>query len=202
MGQSDRRGRLLRTSYVQLEILRNRFEAIVEEMASVTLRTGFTVFVKETSDFGACLVAPSGEVLCAPTDTSVSLMVGIPGWEAINAFASYEEGDVGIANDPDRTRGLSTHLPDIWLWKPIFAGGEIIAFAFNFIHSSDVGGRVPGSISPVSTDIFQEGLRIPPLKLMRRGVLNQDLVDLILTNCRIPDQNWGDIKAQLASMAT
>ena len=192
----------MRTDPVQLEILRNRFKAIVEEMASVTLRTGFTVFVKETSDFGACLVAPNGEVLCAPTDTAVSLMIGLPGWEVINAFESYEEGDVGIANDPDRTRGLSTHLPDIWLWKPIFVEGEIVAFAFNFIHSSDVGGRVPGSISPTSTDIFQEGLRIPPLKLMKAGVLNQDIVDLILLNCRIPAGNWGDIKAQFASIAT
>jgi N-methylhydantoinase B len=187
---------------VLLEILRNRFKAIVEEMASVTLRTGFTVFVKETSDFGACLVALSGEVLAAPTETSVSLMVGLPGWEAINAFDHYDEGDVCIANDPDTTKGLSTHLPDIWVWKPIFVEGEIIAFAFNFIHSSDVGGRVPGSISPINTEIFQEGIRIPPLKLMRKGELNQDIISLILLNCRIPEQNWGDIKAQLASLAT
>lgn len=187
---------------VLLEILRNRFKAIVEEMASVTLRTGFTVFVKETSDFGACLVAPSGEVLAAPTETSVSLMVGLPGWEAVNAFDHYDEGDVCIANDPDSTKGLSTHLPDIWLWRPIFVDGEIIAFAFNFIHSSDVGGRVPGSISPINTDIFQEGIRIPPLKLIRKGEINQDIVDIVLLNCRIPDQNWGDIKAQLASLAT
>jgi N-methylhydantoinase B len=124
----------------------------------------------------------------------------LPGWEAINAFSQYVEGDVGIANDPDTTRGLSTHLPDIFLWKPIFVAGEIVAFAFNFIHSSDVGGRVPGSISPTSTDIFQEGIRIPPLKLMKAGVLNQDVLDLILLNCRIPEQNWGDIKAQLASI--
>jgi N-methylhydantoinase B len=192
----------MKTSPVQLEIFRNRFQAIVEEMASVTLRTGFTVFVKETSDFGACLVAPTGEVLAAPTETSVSLMIGLPGWEAIKAFDAYEDGDVCIANDPDTTRGLSTHLPDIWVWRPIFVDGEIIAFAFNFIHSSDVGGRVPGSITPVATDVWQEGLRIPPLKLVRAGKMNDDIVKLILTNCRIPDQNWGDIKAELASLAT
>ena len=192
----------MKTSLVQLEIFRNRFQAIVEEMASVTLRTGFTVFVKETSDFGACLVAPSGEVLAAPTESSVSLMVGLPGWEAIKAFDHYDEGDVCIANDPDSTRGLSTHLPDIWVWRPIFVDGEIIAFALNFIHSSDVGGRVPGSITPVASDIWQEGLRIPPLKLIRAGQLNEDIVKLILINCRIPDQNWGDIKAELASLAT
>jgi N-methylhydantoinase B len=192
----------MKTSPVQLEIFRNRFQAIVEEMASVTLRTGFTVFVKETSDFGACLVAPTGEVLAAPTETSVSLMIGLPGWEATKAFDSYEEGDVCIANDPDTTRGLSTHLPDIWVWRPIFVDGEIIAFAFNFIHSSDVGGRVPGSITPVATDVWQEGLRIPPLKLLRAGKMNDDIVKIILTNCRIPEQNWGDIKAELASLAT
>ncbi|WP_370223827.1 hydantoinase B/oxoprolinase family protein [Pararhodobacter marinus] len=192
----------IRTSPVQLEIFRNRFQAIVEEMASVTLRTGFTVFVKETGDFGACLVAPTGEVLAAPTEAAVSLMVGLPGWEAIGAFEHYEEGDVCIANDPDTTRGLSTHLPDIWVWRPIFVEGEIIAFAFNFIHSSDVGGRVLGSITPVARDVWEEGLRIPPLKLIKAGVMNDDVVRLILLNCRIPDQNWGDIKAELASLTT
>lgn len=190
----------MRTDRVMLEILRTRLKSIAEEMAAVTLRTGFTVFVKETSDFGACLVAPNGEVMAAPTDTAVSLMVGLPAREVIHALGPYEEGDIGIANDPDSTGGLSTHLPDIWLWKPIFTEGEIIGYGFNFIHSSDVGGKVAGSISPTSYEIFQEGFRIPPMKLFRGGVPNQELIDLILLNCRIPDQNWGDIKAQIASL--
>jgi N-methylhydantoinase B len=190
----------MRTDPVLLEILRNRLKAIAEEMAAVTLRTGFTVFVKETSDFGACLVAPNGEVMSAPTDTAVSLMVGLPAWEVINALAPYEEGDIGITNDPDITHGLSTHLPDIWLWKPVFVDGQIIGFGFNFIHSSDVGGKVAGSISPSSYEIFQEGVRIPPMKLYRKGEPNQDLINLLLANSRIPDQNWGDIKAQIASL--
>jgi len=190
----------MKTDPVLLEILRNRLKAIAEEMAAVTLRTGFTVFVKETSDFGACLVAPNGEVMSAPTDTAVSLMVGLPAWEVINAVGAYEEGDIGITNDPDTTHGLSTHLPDIWLWKPIFADGHIIGFGFNFIHSSDVGGKVAGSISPSSYEIFQEGVRIPPMKLYRRGEPNQELINLVLANSRIPDQNWGDIKAQIASL--
>jgi len=190
----------MQTDQVMLEILRSRMKSIAEEMAAVTLRTGFTVFVKETSDFGACLVAPNGEVMAAPTDTAVSLMVGLPAHEVIHAVGDYEEGDIGITNDPDLTRGLSTHLADIWLWKPIFADGEIMGYGFNFIHSSDVGGKVAGSISPTSYEIFQEGLRIPPLKLFRRGELDQELLDFILLNCRIPEQNWGDIKAQVASL--
>jgi N-methylhydantoinase B len=183
-----------------LEILRTRMKSIAEEMAAVTLRTGFTVFVKETSDFGACLVAPNGEVMAAPTDTAVSLMVGLPARTAIEALAPYEEGDIGITNDPDLTHGLSTHLPDIWLWKPIFADGELMGFGFNFIHSSDVGGKVAGSISPTSYEIFQEGIRIPPRKLFHKGELDRGLLEIILLNCRIPDQNWGDIKAQVASL--
>jgi N-methylhydantoinase B len=190
----------VKTDQVMLEILRTRMKAIAEEMAAVTLRTGFTVFVKETSDFGACLVAPNGEVMAAPTDTAVSLMVGLPARTAIEALGEYEEGDIGITNDPDLTRGLSTHLPDIWLWKPIFADGELMGFGFNFIHSSDVGGKVAGSISPTSYEIFQEGIRIPPRKLFHKGVLDEGLLEIILLNCRIPDQNWGDIKAQVASL--
>jgi len=190
----------LRTDPVLVEILRNRFKAIAEEMAAVTLRTAYTVFVKETHDFGACLVSPGGEVFAAPTDTAVSIMAGLPAWEVVNALEGYEEGDVGIANDPDLTRGLSTHLPDIWLWKPIFAEGRVIALALSFVHSSDVGGKVPGSISPTSQEIFQEGLRIPPMKLYRAGVASQEFLDLVLLNSRIPEQNRGDIRAQLASL--
>jgi len=166
----------MNTDRVMLEILRTRMKSIAEEMAAVTLRTGFTVFVKETSDFGACLVAPNGEVMAAPTDTAVSLMVGLPARTAIEALGEYEEGDIGITNDPDLTHGLSTHLPDIWLWKPIFADGELMGFGFNFIHSSDVGGKVAGSISPTSYEIFQEGIRIPPRKLFHKGELDQGLL--------------------------
>jgi len=190
----------LRTDAVMLEVLRMRFKAVAEEMAAATLRTAFTVFVKETHDFGACLVSPRGEVFAAPTDTAVSIMAGLPAWELVGSFDHYHEGDVGIANDPDSTRGLSTHLPDIWLWKPIFAQGEIVAFALSFIHSSDVGGKVAGSISPTSSEIFEEGIRIPPSKLFRKGELNRGLLQVVLTNSRIPDQNWGDIKAQIAAL--
>jgi N-methylhydantoinase B len=191
----------MKTDPILLEVLRNRLKSIAEEMAAVTLRTAFTVFVKETQDFGACLLSTGGEVIAAPIEISVSAELGLPGLEAINAFHEYEEGDIVIANDPDATHGLSTHLPDIALWKPIFVDGTIIAYAFNFIHSSDVGGKVPGSISPSNVEIFQEGVRIPPLKLFKAGVLNDDVAKLILTNTRIPEQNWGDIKALLASLS-
>jgi N-methylhydantoinase B len=192
----------LRTDPVLLEVLRNRFKAVAEEMAATTLHTAFTVFVKETQDFGACLVSPGGEVFAAPTDTAVSTMAGLPAWEVVASLAPYAPGDVGIANDPETTRGLSTHLPDLWLWKPIFAGGEDpVAFGLTFVHSSDVGGKVAGSISPTSAEIYEEGIRVPPMRLFRAGQPNRDLIGVLLANSRIPQQNWGDIKAQLAALS-
>ena len=186
---------------VLLEILKNRFQAAAEEMASVVLLTGYTVFVKETGDFGTALVSPTGEVFASPVNTGVSLMVGHPFQEVV-AKIEFEEGDIFVSNDPHSTGGMATHLPDIYLWKPIFYQGRFICFAWSFIHSSDVGGRVPGSIAPSNHEIFQEGFIIPPTKLYRRGELNREMLNIILSNCRIPDQNWGDLKALMAGLNT
>src|SRR5690606_34596142 len=97
---------------------------------------------------------------------------------AIIRDIDWEEGDVVIVNDPYSSEGLITHLPDIYLIAPIFANGELVCFAMDFVHSSDIGGIVPGSISPATTDIFQEGLRIPPMKLVRRGEMDESLLRL------------------------
>jgi N-methylhydantoinase B len=192
----------VKTDPVLLSVLQSRMKAITEEMAAAMLRTAHTVFVKETQDFGAVLVSTGGEVFAAPVDTAVSTMAGLPCGIVPSAFDDYEPGDVVITNDPDLTRGLSTHLPDIWMWKPIFADGRIVAFAVTFIHSSDIGGKVPGSISPSNGEIYQEGLRIPLVKLFKAGVPNQDVIDFLLLNTRIPEQQWGDFKAQVATLNT
>ncbi len=191
------------TGPVMLEVLRNRFQAIADEMASLVLRAGHTVFVKETSDFGAVLVSVDGEVVCAPMNTGVALMVGVPCDVAIRRSLALGvgPGDVFISNDVWDTGGMATHLPDIYVWRPIFHGGRVVCYAWAFVHSSDVGGIVPGSIAPSSAEIYQEGLRIPVAKLFRRGVLNEELLALIRANCRIPDQNWGDIKAMISGLA-
>lgn len=192
------------TNSVQLEMFHNRFQAIAEEMASLILRSAHTVFVKETSDFGPALVSTEGEVFAAPVNTGVALMVGVPCDVAIEESKKLgiEPGDVFISNDIWNTGGMATHLPDIYVWKPIFQDGEIIAYSWAFIHSSDVGGIVPGSISPSSEETYQEGLRIPVSKLFEAGDLNKELLDLIRANSRIPDQNWGDIKAMVSGLNT
>jgi len=190
------------TDPVFLEIFKNRIQAIAEEMANVVLRTGFTVFVKETADFGTFLLSPAGETFGSPIVTGVNLSLGIPGEGVISAIPEWHEGDIVITNDPYTTSGVSTHLADVFLVKPIFVDGRIIAFGCCFVHSSDVGGKVPGSITPTSYDIFQEGIRIAPVKLYERGQLNEQILNIFLDNCRIPAQNWGDLRALMASLHT
>jgi N-methylhydantoinase B len=185
---------------VLLEILSNRFMGIVRELGHIIKTAGHTVFVKETADFGAYLVSPRGEVFMTPDDMGIFITIGTPMDGAIDAIAEYRPGDICITNDPEGSQGLVTHLPDFFLWKPVFAHGRLICFCFSFIHSTDVGGLVPGSVSPTAVDQFQEGLILPPSKLFRGGELNQELLDVVLANSRVPDQNWGDLKAQVSAL--
>ncbi len=194
------------TDKVLLEVLRNRFQAIVDEMGYVVLRTGHTVFVKETGDFGVALASAAGEVFATPYRVGVHLMVGLPLKDSIRyveeRLGGWHEGDVFLSNDPVTTGGMATHLPDIYIWKPIFDNGELLCFAWSFIHYSDVGGRVPGSIAPSNTETFQEGVVYPPVHLMSKGEINHEVLSILMANCRIPELNWGDIKAQLAGLNT
>ncbi len=183
-----------------VEILRTRFQAIVDEMGFTILRTGHTVFIKETGDFGTALVTPGGEVFAAPTRIGMIRTVGMPMLPSIEATAPHCEGDIYISNDPIRTGGMSTHLPDVFLWKPVYWQGTLLCFAWTFIHVSDVGGRVAGSISPSSIDLFQEGLIIPPSRLYRQNELNQEILNIFLANGRIPEQNWGDLQAAVSAL--
>ena len=185
---------------VLLEILNNRFTGIVEEMGYVIHRASFTVFVKETWDFDSALITPEGEIFCYPRNIGVTNMLGIDMQPAISCIDHYEPGDVIVTNDPHTTRGMATHLPDIMLFKPLFFEDKLLCFAWCFVHSSDVGGLVPGSIAPTAYDRYQEGLTVPPTKLVKAGKLNEELLKIILANCRIPEQNWGDMKALLAAL--
>ena len=188
---------------IGLEILSNRFQAIVDEMAQALFRTAHTVFVKETQDYGAALVSRRGEVFAAPRRYGVLMMIGMPMDDAIKCIEDdVQEGDVFISNDPEATRGMCTHLSDVFLWKPIFWQGSLICYAWSFIHMSDVGGRVSGSIAPSSYEVYQEGIRIPPQKLFRAGRLDEGFLKMFLANTRTPDPNWGDMKACLAGLNT
>ena len=190
---------------VLLEILRNHFMGIVRELGTVIRNAAHTVFVKETADFGAYLVSPGGEVFMTPDDMGIFITIGTPMEDAIAAIdqqTGYQEGDVCITNDPEGSRGMVTHLPDFFMWTPVFAPGRErpVCFAFCFIHSTDVGGLVPGSVSPLARDMYEEGMILPPTKLVRAGRLDEDLLRILMANTRVPDLNWGDLRAEIAAL--
>lgn len=184
------------------EVLANLFQAIVDEMASLTLRSAYSTFVKETQDFGTGLVSSRGEMVAYPSELGAKTLLGAPLQAGVDPVHNWEEGDVLIANDPYSTRGMVTHLNDIYVFKPIFVDDAVIAFSWGFLHCTDVGGAVPGSITFQSNEIYQEGLRLRPVKLYQRGVLNEAIRYIFEDNCRIPSDNWGDMSALVAAVGT
>lgn len=190
----------LATDPVQLEIFVQRFRSIAEEMGYAVQRTGHTAFVNETADLGVALVTPQGEIFGYPHSIGITMFANLGFDKLIAAFDGYEAGDVVICNDPYTSGGLSSHLPDISLLSPVFDGNRLLCFAYAYVHSTDIGGKVAGSLSPSSYEVYQEGIRIPPLKLYKGGVLNEDVRKLVLNNCRVPKDNWGDIKAMVTAL--
>lgn len=186
---------------VTLEILKNHTRAAAESMAFTLYRTAHSTFVKETEDFTTGLTTPEGETFATPTELGATWFVGLNYGRAIRMIDSYQEGDICMTNDP-YSGFVCTHPPDMHIWKPIFHAGEIVAFSVGHIHNTDVGGAVPASLSRTLTEVHQEGVRIPPAKILEQGKLNRQVLDIFLANVRAPDQNWGDLKAQIAACNT
>jgi N-methylhydantoinase B len=183
---------------ITFAVVKNGLDAIVDEMAYTVVRIARSEIVKDVMDFSAALCAADGQMV-AQAKTIALHLGAVP--EAIAAvLATYEndlhDGDVVIMNDPYHG---GMHLPDIFMIVPIFHGGVRRAFAVVICHHTDVGGRVPGSNASDSTEIYQEGIRIPPLKLYERGKLNSTLEQLIKINVRVPDRVWGDLQSQYAA---
>ncbi|HME22771.1 MAG TPA: hydantoinase B/oxoprolinase family protein [Acetobacteraceae bacterium] len=188
------------TDAVTTEVFANLFKAIVDEMAWVVLRSSHTTFVKETQDFAVALVTEAGETFASPYGSGATTMIGMPMHAGTRAFAQWEPGDVLVTNDPYSSGGMVMHLNDLYVFRPIFADGELLCFAWAFIHCTDVGGYAPGSIDMQNAEVFQEGLRLRPVKLFRGGEINQQVWDIFADNCRIPALNWGDLTACLAAL--
>jgi N-methylhydantoinase B len=183
---------------IEFELFKNALFSIADEMALTVFRTTYSGVLKDNMDYSTALFDGAG-VLVAQGLTLPGHLGSMP-----TAIASVKEsfssdihpGDVFILNDPFRG---GMHLPDVFVFKPIFAGEALIAWSGTVCHHTDVGGRVPGSNASDSTEIYQEGLRIPPLKLYERGVRNETLFALIQTNVRVPVKVFGDLRAQLAA---
>ena len=190
----------MRTDPIVLEVLMQRFRSVTEEMGYALKRTGYTAFVNETADLCVALVTPKGEIFGYPKGIGITKFSNLDMSDAFRAFEHYEEGDIVITNDPYTSGAMASHLPDVNVFRPVFHAGELVCFTFAYVHLTDVGGNVAGSLTPTNHDVFQEGIRIPPIKLYRKDVLNEDLLKLILNNCRIPADNWGDLRAMITAL--
>ena len=191
----------MRIDPVTLQILANHAQAAADSMAFTLFRTAHSTFVKETEDFTSGLTTLDGMTFASPRELGATWFVGLDYGPVIRAIREYREGDVFITNDP-YSGFVCTHPPDTHVWKPIFWKGELVCFAVGHIHNTDVGGAVPASLSRQLTEVHQEGIRFPPVKLVDQGVIDQRLLDIFLLNVRAPTQNYGDLKAQLASLTT
>lgn len=188
---------------VRTEVMRNRFLAIAEEASNVAYRTAYTTFVKQTQDYQVALASVDGEFFAYPMRSGVTSSV----CQNVRALADeigldrLAPGDIVITNDPFSGGALCTHTMDIHLLRPVFRDGRVVALAWAFIHASDIGGSVAGSIAPTNYEVFQEGVRMRPNLLYRAGELNEQLWHFFADNSRIPELIWGDLRAMLSGLA-
>jgi len=184
---------------ITLEVLRHALSAVAEEMNANLIRTAYSPNIKERRDCSCAVFDPAGRMVAQAESIPVHLGAMPYSVEAaIKAVDRFRPGDVVVLNDPYKG---GAHLPDITFVSPVFADGSLIGYVANRAHHADVGGREPGSLAGDATEIFQEGLRIPPIRLWEEGRLNSDLLDLILLNVRTPEERSGDLRAQYASCA-
>jgi N-methylhydantoinase B len=180
---------------VTLSVLASALAGIAEEMGAVLIRGAYSSNIKERRDCSAALFDARGRVVAQAEHIPVHLGA-MP--EAVAAVMERdpESGDVFAVNDP---YSGGTHLPDITLVSPVAHEGEIVGYAVTRAHHSDVGGMRPGSMPSDSREIFQEGIIIPPVRLVQGGEYVQDVLDLLLANIRTPNIRRGDLRAQIAA---
>src|SRR5580704_3359725 len=172
---------------ITVEVVRHKLDGIANEMQSTLLRSSFSAIVKEGLDASASLFTPEGITLAQSCSIPIHLATLIPAVAAIlKSFPldTMQEGDAYVLNDP---YAGGTHLPDIAVVVPIFHRGAVIALGGAMTHHQDMGGISAGSVPTNATEIYQEGLRIPPLKLRDGGVFNVTLVKMMRQNVRITD---------------
>jgi len=187
---------------IELEILRNALTAAAAEMDVTVWRTSRSTIVRELLDYSTAVfdrdgynVAQSARIPQHLNSMGAGLLTLVRDFMPLE---TWEEGDVVISNDPYCG---GQHIPDILAFRAVFVDGERVAIVGTLCHHLDMGGIAAGSYGATATEIFQEGLRIPPVKLFKRGVLNEEVLALMRQNVRRPDMLWGDLQAQIASLA-
>ena len=184
---------------ITVEVVRHKIEGIADEMEETLLRSSFSPIVKEGLDASACLFLPDGTTLAQACAIPIHLATLIPAVQSmIESFPVSEmaAGDIYLLNDPYCG---GTHLPDLAVAMPVFHQGQVIALSAAMTHHQDVGGMAPGSVPTNATEIYQEGIRIPAVKLRNAGEFDETLVQILKLNVRMPEVFMGDLNAQIAA---
>lgn len=184
---------------ITLEIIQNSLQAASDEMFAAMRKTAMSSIIYEVLDMGTGITDAQGKI--ASSGAGIPAFIGVLD-KSVQFILSKQKdikpGDVYITNDP--WHGGVTHLNDLVLAMPVFSDGKLIAWTANIAHNSDVGGMAPGSLSGEATEIFQEGLRLPAVRLVEAGETDQAVMDIITCNSRMPDFLLGDVWAAIASV--
>lgn len=186
---------------VTLEVIHNALCAVVDEAFIALMRSAFSQNIKERRDHSAALIDTRGRLVVQAKESlpiHLGSMMGL--MEVLLRripLGELRPGDIFVANDPFEAGG--THLPDLNMAMPVFAGDRVLGFICNIAHHADFGGMVPGSMGGGMREIYQEGLRMPLVRLFSCGKLQHDIYDLILINTRVPEERRGDLNAQIAA---
>ncbi|WP_081649623.1 hydantoinase B/oxoprolinase family protein [Fodinicurvata sediminis] len=186
---------------ITVEVIHNNLRSVSDETYVALMKSAYSTNIKERHDHSTCIMDADGNIIVQAEKTQAIHLTSMLGnvRSILDRFSKNEiyDGDIFISNDPYAAHG--SHLPDVNFAMPIFHKGELVAFSCNIAHHADIGGMAPGSMSAAMRDIYQEGVRIPLIRLFEAGVLNDELFRLLLLNVRMPDERRGDYYAQVAA---
>lgn len=182
---------------VTLEVVGNHLVSIVDEMATTMARTSYSTLIREMGDYTTGVFSATGELYAQSAHIPPQQGTLSESAKLVCRSVEMEPDDIVIFNHPHMG---GTHTPDIMLFKPVFVDGVMVGIVGALGHHMDVGGRSPGSNPSDSLDVFEEGLLLPPLKLMRRGVMSEDILAIIRANIRYPHKTLGDLRGQISAV--
>lgn len=184
---------------ITLEVMRNALQSVAEEMGVTLIRTALSINIKDRRDCSTAIYTVNGDLVAQAEHIPLHLgLMPTIMKEILKIYPKEKlnDGDAIVINDPYIS---GSHLPDVCIFSPVFYDGKLVAFAANLSHYSDIGGIVPGGMPITATEIFQEGIRIAPVKIRKQGILDEELIGFITNNVRTPHEWRGDMEAQLAA---
>ena len=180
---------------VTIDIIESALRNARFEMDTVLFRTAMSPGIREQHDEFPMIANSDGKMVVGQFGSFI--------WGFMDGYhGTVEEGDIFLTNDPYSVNGAISHINDWLMLMPVYRGGRLIAWSAMFGHMTDVGGKVPGSLPTDARTIFEEGIVVPPVKIIQKGVLQKDLLDVVLHNCRLPTWNFSDFNAIVAALRT